>query len=144
MIETNKIYRSKISYGLLTFVTFTCLIAWILPALYEAPSTTMIVLSLIMIGTLAFIFHAFYTTCYWINEAQELRVKAGFTNNMTIPVSKIIKIKKTSSWLASPAASFDRIEIFYGQWNSVVISPKDKTGLIRALQTINPNIEVNI
>lgn len=104
----------------------------------------MIVLSFIMIGTLAFIFHAFYTTRYWINEAQELRVKAGFINNMSIPVSKITKIKRTSSWLASPAASFDRIEVFYGQWNSVVISPKDKSGLIRALQTINPNIDVNI
>jgi len=139
-----KIYRSNISYGLLTFVTLTCVTAWILPAIYDAPGNTLIILSVIMLGTLAFIFHAFYTTRYWINEAQELRIKAGFINNMSIPISAITKIKKTSSWLASPAASLDRIEIFYGQWNTVIISPKDKQGLIKALQSINPKIKAEI
>ncbi len=139
-----KVYRSKISYGLLSFTLLLCVTTWAIPGLDGAPTQTMIILSLVIIATIAFILHAFYSTRYWINEKNEFRVKAGFINDLSIPIDGITKVKKTSSWIASPAASFDRIEVFYGKWNSVIISPKEKAELVKALQTINPKIEVEI
>lgn len=138
------VYKSKISHGLLSFVLLTSVASWMLPAIYGAPTQALVILLIVMIITIAFILHAFFSIHYWINDAEELRIKAGFMNNLSIPISAITKIQKTSSWLASPAASLDRIEILYGKWNSVVISPKDKKGLIAALQSINPKIIVAV
>ena len=137
------IYRTKISYGLLIFTLALCVATWAIPAFDGATLQTMVILSVVIIATIAFILHAFYCTRYWINDKEELRIKAGFINDLTIPIDSITKVHKTSSLLASPAASFDRIEVFYGKWNSVVISPKDKQGFTKALQTINPKIEVS-
>ncbi len=56
-------------------------------------------------------------------------------------INQIRKIKDTNSILAAPAASLDRIEIYFIQQKiPLIISPKDKNGFIRNLQSINPNI----
>jgi len=138
------IFRSKISYGLLTFTLLLCVATWAVPALDGASLQSMLILSLVIVATIAFILHAFLSTRYWINDNQELRLKAGFINDLTIPIESITKVHKTSSFLASPAASFDRIEVFYGKWNSVIISPKEKQQFIFALKKINPDIETKL
>lgn len=140
----NKRYYSKISYGLLGTMLILFLSMWLIPIMEGASIDVIIIMGTVTLGSSAFILHAFYTTYYWINDQNELRIKAGFMNNMTIPIEKIHKIKKTNSLLASPAASFDRIEVFYGKWDSVIISPKDKAGLTSALQSINSKINVSI
>ncbi len=56
-------------------------------------------------------------------------------------IEKIKSITKTNNPISAPAASFDRIEINYGEFNSVIISPKDKIGFIKELIKINPNID---
>lgn len=57
-------------------------------------------------------------------------------------INQIKKIKDTNySILSAPAASLDRIAIYFAQQKTpLVISPKDKMGFIRNLQSINPNI----
>lgn len=49
---------------------------------------------------------------------------------------------ETKSPLSSPATSLDRLEIMYNKNESIIISPKDRTGFINELKTINPGIEV--
>jgi len=46
----------------------------------------------------------------------------------------------TNSILSAPALSFDRIEIFYNRFDSIVISPGDNAAFIADLKEINSAI----
>lgn len=87
-----------------------------------------------------------YTNTYYTidEETLTLKVKSGFLVNSKYNINKITRIRKTSTWLSSPALSLDRIEITTGRYNRVVISPKDKAQFIAHLQAINPNINTDI
>jgi hypothetical protein len=54
------------------------------------------------------------------------------------------KVSKSLNIISSPAASFDRIEIRYGKFNELIISPKHKTKFVEDLQKINPEILNNL
>lgn len=94
---------------------------------------------LIISVVLAFITHMFMTTYYAI-DGNELFVKCGFIINIKIDISTITKIEPTNTILSSPALSFDRLEVFYNKYDSIVISPGDKAAFIAKLKQINPSI----
>ena len=81
-------------------------------------------------------------TTYYIINGNDLTVKCGFMVCMTIKIVKIKKIKETNNPLSSPAASLDRIAIYYNNTDSTMISPKDKMEFINQLTNINSKIEV--
>lgn len=91
---------------------------------------------------LLFVIHLFTSISYTIID-DELKIKAVFLVNTKIPISSIHKIKETNNLISSPAASLDRLEIFYGKYDSIIISPLDKNEFIQDLLKINPNIEVD-
>ena len=95
----------------------------------------------IVLLVIGFIGYLFASTKYII-EGDKLVVKDGFSTNIKIEIDKIKKITETYSILSSPAASIDRLEILYNKFDSVLISPKDKSGFIANLCKINPTIEV--
>lgn len=98
----------------------------------------------IMIATFAFILYLLYDTNYTIT-AGNLKVHSGFIVNKNISILKIKEIRKTDSILSAPAASLsERIEVFYENSKSIVISPKDKKGFIEELLKQNSNIKVDI
>ncbi|MEB0262725.1 MULTISPECIES: PH domain-containing protein [unclassified Mucilaginibacter] len=80
-------------------------------------------------------------TRYTITADNTLKVKCGFFVNLTIPIEGIRKITSTKTILSAPALSFDRYEVFYNKFDSVVISPINKKEFIADLQNINPAIE---
>ena len=43
---------------------------------------------------------------------------------------------------SAPANSFDRIEIIYNKFDSIIISPENKQQFIESLLVINPDIKV--
>ncbi|MHB8206035.1 PH domain-containing protein [Mucilaginibacter sp.] len=97
----------------------------------------------IMLGVVfIFILHLFFNTYYTIS-GNELKIKCGFIINKTIDISTIKKIEPSRNMLSSPALSMDRLEIFYNQYDSVLISPEDKAGFIERLKGINNNIVTN-
>ena len=54
---------------------------------------------------------------------------------------KITVIESTGSMSAAPAASSDRIAVYYkGSRQAVVISPDDRKGFIDLVEAINPDI----
>ncbi|MBF1507414.1 MAG: PH domain-containing protein, partial [Prevotella pallens] len=70
-----------------------------------------------------------------------LSVKYSMLSTTNYDINQIRKIKDTNSILAAPAASLDRIAIYFIQQKTpLIISPKDKNGFIKNLQSINPNI----
>jgi membrane protein YdbS with pleckstrin-like domain len=85
--------------------------------------------------------HMFITTCYQI-EGTVLKIKSGFLFNKSIAIGSIRRVTATKTPLSSPATSLERLEIMYNKNDSIIISPKDKTGFINELKTINPGIDV--
>jgi hypothetical protein len=95
----------------------------------------------VILPIIAFVIHMLMTT-YYVVEGTMLTIKCGFLYNFKIDISTVKKIKETNNALSSPAASLDRLEISYGKFNDVMISPKDKAGFMDHLIQINPSIEV--
>ncbi|GCC51352.1 hypothetical protein SanaruYs_15770 [Chryseotalea sanaruensis] len=93
--------------------------------------------------TSIFLFHLFLTT-YYIIDGGQLSIRSGFLVNIKIEISSISKVMKSNSFLSSPATSFDRIEIRYNKFDSVIISPSDKSAFTEALKNLNPSIEVKL
>ena len=97
--------------------------------------------SIMMFLVIVFVSYIFMTTFYII-ESQNLIIKSGFIVNMKIDIQNIKKISKSKNITSSPALSFDRLEILYNKFDTVLISPKDKSGFIEAILKINPQIEI--
>jgi len=76
------------------------------------------------------------TTQYTVQN-DVLRVRSGpFT--WQIPISSIRQVKQTRNPLSSPALSLDRLEVSYGEKKKILVSPKNRSGF---LQAINHPIE---
>ena len=73
-----------------------------------------------------------------------MNIKCGFIYNKDLDIEKIISISKTNNPISAPAASLDRIELRYGEFGSVIISPKDEIAFVKDLTIINPNIDNQI
>lgn len=135
-----KKYPSKISYGLLIFifiVFYGPLVPHLLLQGYDKAMLGILVFLTIAFG---FVIHLFFATAYTVDDGK-LHIRCGFITYRPIDICAITEISKTKSAMASPAASFDRIEIRYGKFDSVIISPKDQTGMVRHLLSINPDIK---
>lgn len=81
------------------------------------------------------------STKYTITEAGILEVKCGFFYNKRFDIHKIKSISKNGNLISSPAPSLDRIELTYGNFEVIVISPEDKNEFARELTIVNPKIE---
>lgn len=142
-----KKYKAKIDLALFIPVVAIMLgstLPMIFMAMNEADSakvTTGWGSALLMLALTAFCIHLFLKTHYVI-DADNLIVHAGILYKKKIPVAAVRKIMETRNPISAPAPSLDRIEIFYNRFDSVVISPKDKIGLIADLTRLNPDIEV--
>ncbi len=132
-----KVYKSKIGleiviplilvFGIVLFLTVSGKPSWI--------GVT------ILLPVILFVVHLFATTYYSIIE-NSLIVKCGFLYNKTIDINTIKKISETNNPISSPATSIDRLDITYGKYDSIIISPKQKQDFIDDILALNPNIEV--
>lgn len=132
-----KIYNSKIGLELVIPLVLVFGIVLFLTVI-EKPNWIGIA---ILAPVIVFIVHMFLTTNYTI-ENDKLIIKCGFLFNKTIDINSIKKITETNNALSSPATSLDRLEITYGKFDSVIISPKQKQEFINDITTLNPNVEV--
>lgn len=132
-----KTYNSKISIGLVIFlITLFSFIG------YDIFSESFNFLAILFfIAPILFIVYVFTSIKYNI-ENGIINIKAGFLINKNIEISKIKRIEETNNIISSPAASFDRLEIFYNKFDSIIISPNNKSDFISDLTKINPEIEV--
>jgi len=96
-------------------------------------------LVLIGIFTAYFLFMA-VNTAYWIENGY-LHIRCGFWKRK-VAVSEIYRIKSSRNLINSPAMSLDRLEVYYGRYQSIVVSPKDKIGFVKALKNAQPATEI--
>lgn len=116
-----KVYKSKIGlelviplvlvFGTVLFLTISQEPSWIGIA--------------ILLPVILFVVHMFVTTNYTI-DSDKLTIKCGVLYNKTIGIKTIKKITETNNLLSSPATSLDRLEINYGKFDTVIISPQTK------------------
>ncbi len=139
-----KEFKSKVGYGILIPVLILLIGLTLLPIINGAPIGATLTMVVIMIPIIAFILHIFFSTTYRINEKNELLIKCGFLYKEVVKISKIKSINRTRNPISSPAASLDRIELKYGKWDSVIISPNDKIEFVNELLQINPDIQSNL
>jgi uncharacterized membrane protein YdbT with pleckstrin-like domain len=98
----------------------------------------------IMLISVVFVLYLLYDTNYTITPGN-LKVHSGFIVNKNIPIEQINSIKKTNSVLSAPASSFsDRIEVFYGESKSIIISPKEKQAFVEELLKQHSEIAVEV
>ena len=97
--------------------------------------------ALLMLLATVFCMQLFLSTYYTI-DGDKLIVRSGVLYRKRIAIASIRKVKETRSLISSPAPSLDRLEVFYNKFDSIIISPKDKPGLIADLLRLNPGIEV--
>ncbi|UTA68000.1 PH domain-containing protein [Emticicia sp. 21SJ11W-3] len=132
-------FNSEISYWL--FVPIFCL--------FSALITTAIIdkawpMLMIMVCVTAFMVNLLARTCYVI-ENRKLTIICGFLFKQEIDIENILKIEKTNSPISSPALSVKhRIEITFGKYDTVIISPERRAEFIEALTLINKNISTNL
>ncbi|MFH6992368.1 PH domain-containing protein [Flavobacterium sp. FlaQc-48] len=91
----------------------------------------------------AFISYMFSTTFYTI-EDQKVFIKCGMLFNLSIEIKNIKRISESYNIISSPALSFDRLEILYNKFDTILISPKDKERFIEAIEKINPQVEIKL
>jgi hypothetical protein len=137
------IYYSKVSYTLL-IVVFVVFFGPLIPNyIDEGFNSNMFLMTLALIILFGFVLHLFLNTTYKI-EKGKLYIKCGFFNYNPVNIGEMKKVSKSSNIISSPAASFDRIEITYGKFDELIISPKYKTKFVEDLQKINPGIINNL
>lgn len=138
-----KKYPSKISYLLLTFV-FLVFFGPLIPLfLHDEVDNSVLWVVLFLAVVFVFILAMFLNTFYLIDK-QELKIKCGFFSYKPIEIMQITEVSKTNNIISSPAPSFDRIEIKYGKFDAIIISPKDKVNFTKDLISINPKIKNDI
>ncbi len=136
--ESHKVYPSKVGWRLLIIP-----VLFLGVGIYYTVNKNLSRDVAIQTGILLFLILIFYSISYEINE-RFLIVKTFFWFKAEIPIDSITGIAETSNIISAPAASLDRLEIFYGKFDSVIISPKDKTGFIEHLKSLKPKITVKM
>jgi len=137
------IYYSKVSYTLL-IVVFIVFFGPLIPNyINDGFNSTMFLMTLALIILFGLIVHMFFNTTYKI-EKEKLHIRCGFFKYRPVNIREMKKVSTSSNVISSPAASFDRIEITYGKFEELIISPKYKTKFVEDLQKINPKIINNL
>ena len=97
----------------------------------------------ILIGSLILLVVLFYSISYEVTD-EGLTVISFFFIKKNILIKDITRIVESNNPISSPAASLDRLEVYYGKYSSVIISPKDKMGFIAHLKRLSPSIQVEL
>lgn len=73
-----------------------------------------------------------YVSTRYIVSGDDLKIISGpFT--WDIPIQSIVSMQETQTAATSPALSFDRLEITYGEDKVIIVSPVDKEKFIQKL-----------
>lgn len=134
-----KIYKSEKGYALYMLAVAMILFLFGLSYSEDAPLEMYLIFAGIGGLFLGYLLYFNRSTKYII-DSRNLIVKCGWYKK-SIAINTIKSISKTSILLSSPAPSFDRIELIYNKFDSLVISPKNKTAFAKDLLKINPEIE---
>lgn len=96
--------------------------------------------ALLVVFVILFVIYLYFDTSYTITDNGKLIIKGGFLIKREIDIRFIKKVKATNNPLSAPAFSLDRIEVSYNRYDTVLISPEDKSEFIQQLKQFNSDI----
>lgn len=80
-----------------------------------------------------------YRVTEYVIDDVNLVVRGGIVN-ATVPLAQIRVVRASHSLMSAPAFSFDRLEISYDRFKTVLISPDDKAAFIAAIEQRCPHV----
>lgn len=80
-----------------------------------------------------------WTATYYVLKESELFVRSGPITK-TIPYNSITKVQPAYSWIASAATSTRRVEILFGGYDYIHISPLDQEAFLAEIKKRCPHI----
>lgn len=136
-------FRSRIDVWvpLICFGPVILALALIVAEYRVTPTTSLVVGGAVCVGIFALFGWVIFGTSYDMT-ATELVVRSG-PIRATISISSIRKLRQSSTILAGPALSMQRLELDYGKYDTAIVSPRDVEGFVAALVARNPAIEVS-
>ncbi|HWL23789.1 MAG TPA: PH domain-containing protein [Ureibacillus sp.] len=109
--------------------------------LYESLFTRINIVSIItMIIIISLLLTIWFNTRYKI-EGNQLKISYGVIRK-SIALQDIKSIRYTKNPFVAPALSFKRVEINYGKYETIQVSPKEMDKFIIELQDKNPHIQL--
>ena len=89
------------------------------------------------------VFVGFFPMRYVI-EGETVSVQCGLIGweCTAFRVQEVRSVRAAYDILASPALSLDRLSVDLGLRGEIMISPKDKAGFIRALESLDPHLRL--
>src|SRR5690606_28845515 len=132
-----KMYKSKMSKGLI--IILMLLFVFIGYQMIIEPMSFWIIL-ICLIFCMVF-FYNIFSLRYTI-ENKKLIVTTKVFYHKSIDIKSIRKIEETNTIISAPVNSFDRLEIIYNKFDSLIVSPKNKQQFIEDILAIHPEIEV--
>lgn len=132
------VYPSKV--GLELLIPFILIFGIAIVLSFEKSS----LIDVIVQFGLMFAFMAlFFSISYEVTD-EVLTVTTFFFIKKSIFIKDITRIVESNNPLSSPAASLDRLEVYYGKYSGTIISPRDKMKFIEHLKQLSPSIQVDL
>ena len=133
----DRVFKSKIGwwYHLTVWVMAACTV------LTFVKSNNIIGMIFLLLMTLFFI-HSMLTTWYKITADGMLIAHCSFFPEKRIAVSEITAVESSFLPVSSYALSLDRIIIWKGNLQWLLISPVNKQEFVNVLRRMNPNIKI--
>ena len=126
-------FKSAVDLWLLVIVALVVIISLgvsIRLVLQSSPAGYLRVIGVMAVG-IGLPLWLLYTTQYVVKD-DVLKIQSG-PFKWTIPITSISQVVETSNPLSSPALSLRRLEITYGERKTVMVSPKDRNGFLKAI-----------
>ena len=127
---------------LIIFGTVAISVAAVIPLFFVEINVGTIITYLVIGLTVWLVLGIYFRTFYTVEEDIVKVVSGPF--RWKVPISEITSIRSTKSILSSPALSMDRLEIKYGNYKYIIISPEDKDGFVQQIVRRNEKVQVNL
>lgn len=82
-----------------------------------------------------------WTGTLYTFDGDDLVIRCG-PMRRRVPVREIIRVRRSRTWLSSPALSLDRLEVS-GAFGVAVVSPKDVSGFVDAIRQRAPRVALD-
>ena len=127
---------------LIIFGTVAMSVAAVIPLFFEDFNVGSVFIFFV-IGLTVWLVLDIYFRTYYLVEEDIVRVVSG-PFRWKVPISEITSIRATKSILSSPALSMNRLELKYGKYKYIIISPEDKHGFVEEIVKRNDKVQVNL
>lgn len=130
--------RKDIWMGIVIWVLIFAFI-WVF---YQSVFVQLDILGIIVMVVMIYLLGTIWFNTRYKIENETLKISYGPIKK-SIGIQEIKSIRNTTNPFVAPSLSVHRIEINYGEYKTIQISPKDIQIFVNELQKKNPNIKLN-